>query len=377
MSRYGYDSDRRHGERDFERNGRYGYDYQRYSGYQPDDRDYRDGFDDARREADWIGYPVLLKAAAGGGGRGMVIANNGDEAAAGFERASAEAVAAFGDGTMFMERFVPEARHVEVQLMGDGKGKVVHFGERDCSVQRRYQKLIEEAPCAAMSDALRAKLLADPYFKDVPSMQAAEGKTALLFHAKDDLPEIRREVFALVQRHPIHFSAIVRDKRRVLAYVRRRNETDSAYHYNPNELYDFMVRRLFKQRLHRHGAYRVCFARRGNADRTAALTEALQTTRQRFTAEKGIASEAPIEVVPTAPIRETALQAVDYFLWAVQRTFDKHEDRFLSLLWPQCGLIIDADDTREKGYGRYYTKQKPLTAAALKEAEGYRSESPR
>ena len=113
---------------------------------------------DARREGDRIGYPVLLKASAGGGGRGMVIANNGDEAAAGFERASAEAVAAFGDGTLFMERFVPEARHVEVQLMGDGKGNVVHFGERDCSVQRRYQKLIEEAPCAAMSDDLRAKL---------------------------------------------------------------------------------------------------------------------------------------------------------------------------------------------------------------------------
>jgi len=113
---------------------------------------------DARREGDRIGYPVLLKAAAGGGGRGMVIAHNGDEAAAGYERASAEAVAAFGDGTLFMERFVPEARHVEVQLMGDGKGGVVHFGERDCSVQRRYQKLVEEAPCAAMSDELRAKL---------------------------------------------------------------------------------------------------------------------------------------------------------------------------------------------------------------------------
>lgn len=113
---------------------------------------------DARREGDRIGYPVLLKAAAGGGGRGMVIANNGDEAEAGFQRASAEAVAAFGDGTLFMERFVPEARHVEVQLMGDGKGQVLHFGERDCSVQRRYQKLIEEAPCAAMPDHLRAKL---------------------------------------------------------------------------------------------------------------------------------------------------------------------------------------------------------------------------
>jgi acetyl-CoA carboxylase biotin carboxylase subunit len=113
---------------------------------------------DARREGDRIGYPVLLKASAGGGGRGMVIANNGDEAEAGFHRASAEAVAAFGDGTLFMERFVPEARHVEVQLMGDGKGKVLHFGERDCSVQRRYQKLIEEAPCAAMPDHLRAQL---------------------------------------------------------------------------------------------------------------------------------------------------------------------------------------------------------------------------
>lgn len=113
---------------------------------------------DARREGDRIGYPVLLKASAGGGGRGMVIAHNGDDAEAGFHRASAEAVAAFGDGTLFMERFVPEARHVEVQLMGDGKGSVLHFGERDCSVQRRYQKLVEEAPCAAMSDALRAQL---------------------------------------------------------------------------------------------------------------------------------------------------------------------------------------------------------------------------
>jgi acetyl-CoA carboxylase biotin carboxylase subunit len=113
---------------------------------------------DARREGDRIRYPVLLKASAGGGGRGMVIANNADEAEAGFHRASAEAVAAFGDGTLFMERFVPEARHVEVQLMGDGKGNVLHFGERDCSVQRRYQKLVEEAPCAAMPDHLRKQL---------------------------------------------------------------------------------------------------------------------------------------------------------------------------------------------------------------------------
>ncbi len=113
---------------------------------------------DARRFAGDIGYPVLLKAAAGGGGRGMVIVNSPDEIEAGFNRASAEALAAFNDGTLFMERFVPEARHVEVQLVGDGRGEVIHFGERDCSVQRRYQKVIEEAPCVAMPDDLRAQL---------------------------------------------------------------------------------------------------------------------------------------------------------------------------------------------------------------------------
>ncbi|WP_066557540.1 acetyl-CoA carboxylase biotin carboxylase subunit [Croceicoccus bisphenolivorans] len=113
---------------------------------------------DAVKAAEQVGYPVLLKASAGGGGRGMVIARNPAEVEAGFAKASAEALAAFGDGTLFMERFVPEARHVEVQLLGDGKGGVLHFGERDCSVQRRYQKLVEEAPCAAMPDHLRKQL---------------------------------------------------------------------------------------------------------------------------------------------------------------------------------------------------------------------------
>lgn len=113
---------------------------------------------DAVRAAEEIGYPVLLKASAGGGGRGMVIAHNAAEVEAGFAKASAEALAAFNDGTLFMERFVPEARHVEVQLLGDGEGGVLHFGERDCSVQRRYQKLVEEAPCAAMPTHLRSKL---------------------------------------------------------------------------------------------------------------------------------------------------------------------------------------------------------------------------
>lgn len=230
---------------------------------------------------------------------------------------------------------------------------------------------------AADLDSLRRRLLSDPYFKDVPSMQPSHRKTALAFHAKDDLPEVRREVFSLIQRHDVQFSAVVPNKMDILAYVRRRNETDQDYRYRPNELYDYMVRRLFKERPHKHGAYRVCFARRGTADRTDALTRAIELARQRFASQHGIARNAAIEVTPVSPLQETPLQVVDYFLWALQRTFEKHEDRFLGMLWPQCSLVIDADNSREKAYGRYYTKRRPLTAAALKVAEGYRSKPPK
>ncbi len=108
--------------------------------------------------AEKLGYPVLMKASAGGGGRGMFVARNADAITASFDTASTEAQEAFGDGTLYMETYVENARHVEVQAVGDGKGRVVHFGERDCSVQRRYQKVIEEAPCALMPAKLRSEL---------------------------------------------------------------------------------------------------------------------------------------------------------------------------------------------------------------------------
>lgn len=114
--------------------------------------------EDARKAADDIGYPVVMKATAGGGGRGMFFAHGPKDIMASFGKASEEARAAFGDGSLYIERFVENARHVEVQVLGDGEGGVVHFGERDCSVQRRYQKLVEEAPCAIMPDELRADL---------------------------------------------------------------------------------------------------------------------------------------------------------------------------------------------------------------------------
>src|SRR5277367_4213656 len=108
--------------------------------------------------AEGVGFPVVTKASAGGGGRGMVVARDARALADGFERASIEAKEAFGDGTLYIERFVERARHVEVQVLGLGDGRVLHFGERDCSLQRRYQKMVEEAPAAALPATTRARL---------------------------------------------------------------------------------------------------------------------------------------------------------------------------------------------------------------------------
>ena len=105
-----------------------------------------------------IGYPVLFKAAAGGGGRGIKIVHESDQLQSTFETAAAESLAAFGDDSLYMERFVGNGRHIEVQVLGDRFGNVVHLGERDCSVQRRYQKIIEEAPAHAVSEALREEI---------------------------------------------------------------------------------------------------------------------------------------------------------------------------------------------------------------------------
>jgi acetyl-CoA carboxylase biotin carboxylase subunit len=116
--------------------------------------------DEALAAADEVGYPVFLKAAAGGGGRGIRSVTTPDELRTGFPRASAEAEAAFGDGAMYLEKQIERPRHVEVQVLADEHGSVVHLFERECSIQRRKQKLIEEAPSPSISEAVREGLCA-------------------------------------------------------------------------------------------------------------------------------------------------------------------------------------------------------------------------
>ena len=115
--------------------------------------------EEALKLAKEIGYPVILKAAAGGGGRGMRIVQNEANMFNAYLAAESEAISAFGDGTIYMEKFIDKPKHIEVQILADKYGNVLHVGERDCSLQRRHQKLIEESPAPTLEPETRRKLL--------------------------------------------------------------------------------------------------------------------------------------------------------------------------------------------------------------------------
>ena len=113
---------------------------------------------EAIKISDKIGYPVLIKAAAGGGGRGMKVANSREELSTALSTARTEAKAAFGDDAVYIEKYLGQPRHIEIQVLGDGKGNAVHLGERDCSLQRRHQKVLEESPSPALNVEARNKI---------------------------------------------------------------------------------------------------------------------------------------------------------------------------------------------------------------------------
>ncbi len=115
-------------------------------------------FDEARAIAGDIGYPVIIKAASGGGGRGMKVVNNEEEIESQMSQARSEAKAAFGDATVYIEKYLADPRHIEFQIFGDGKGNAIHLGERDCSLQRRHQKVLEEAPSPVITPEERDRM---------------------------------------------------------------------------------------------------------------------------------------------------------------------------------------------------------------------------
>lgn len=163
------------------------------------------------------------------------------------------------------------------------KGRVI-VGDESCSKFFVLGLLNLESPeiLSKELNELRQNVLKDPYFKGVPSIQPAQRKTALAFHAKDDLPEIRRDVFSLLIKQDVRFFALIRDKRRIVKLVQHHNQLKPGYRYHPNQLYDRCVSRLFRDRLHKDPAYRIVFARRGSSDRTDAFRRSLEQARDNF-----------------------------------------------------------------------------------------------
>jgi hypothetical protein len=268
-----------------------------------------------------------------------------------------------GDTPVTIHYFVDEAGTPTLFQQG---GKVI-VGEQGCSTYFFLGKLDVGDPVALDAEltALRAEILADPYYRGVPSLDPSRGKTAVQFHAKDDLPEIRAQVFHLLMQHDLRFSAVVRDKRKLVEQVQALNKADSTYRYRENEIYDDLVSHLFKSGFHEADRFRIVFAKRGNKDRTAAFQQAIENARASYEAKFGVkaASHAAIDV--SIPRLHAGLQAVDYFLWALQRFYerapDSADDRYWELVRPKARLVHDIDDTSEHSYGRYYTPDKPLT----------------
>lgn len=242
------------------------------------------------------------------------------------------------DNTQVDAAHAPGTHSYYVDEAGDpvlfnSKGQMI-AGQEGCSRFFILGKLEIMEP-NVLADALtnlRRRLLADEYFAGVPSMSPEKGKTAKLFHAKDDLPEIRREVFHLLKDQNVRFYAVARDKHTIVQKVLEHQKKQPSYRYRPNQLYDRCVPAMFENRLHQHEAYQIIFAKRGSRDRTEAFERGLLEAKTKFRQKWDIESTSPIEVAVSDPTRSTCLQAVDYFLWAMQRCFERGEHRYLDLL---------------------------------------------
>jgi len=266
-------------------------------------------------------------------------------------------------------------RHYFVDEAGDGNifnhRKELVVGQEGCSVFFILGLLDVVEPEQLENDVsrLRAELLADPYLSKVPSMQPGQRKTAFAFHAKDDCPEVRREVFRMLVQHDVRFFALVRDKRVIAQKVRGFHAHNPEYRYHPDQLYDRCISRLFRDRLHKDAGYTVYFSKRGNRSRTEALRRALEQARANFRHKFKVESTAPIEIRPATPAKMAGLQAVDYFLWALQRLYERGEERYWEYVAEKVSLVHGVDDTRNHEYGEYYHKRNPLTVAKCAKKE--------
>lgn len=267
--------------------------------------------------------------------------------------------------------FVDEAGVPEIF---DRKGRVI-IGKEGCSFYFMLGMLEADAPdkLAAALNGLREEMRKDPYFSSAESFDPARKKTALLFHAKDDLPEVRVKVFDLLRSFgsEIRFRAVICDKQIIRTREEERRNQQAGYRYNPDHLYDELARALFSKFSRMAVVYQLWIAKRGNKERNAALLQAIDDAEGDFARNFGF-SRGGLDrwkTTITNPKATVCLQATDYFLWALQRFYEPrmhpttgemtHEDRYLNAIIPQISQIHDLHFGPTQG--TYFTPGNPLT----------------
>ena len=215
--------------------------------------------------------------------------------------------------------------------------------------------------------ALRSRLMTHPRYKGIPSMQLKAKKTAIAFHAKDDYAEIREQVFELIQCFDIKVFVAIRSKAE-MADAAKADFRILGKKLQQNAIYDDLIMRLFKNLLHKADIIQIVIARRGKEAREEALEEAINQAQQNFEAKWKISSNSSILIEPAYPSQVVGLQVVDYYLWALQRLYEREEDQFFKPLAQKYRLIMDLDDKRNKGYGEWYSDRNPLTLEKLRGA---------
>lgn len=217
-------------------------------------------------------------------------------------------------------------------------------------------------------ERLRAELVADPYFKNVPSMQISAGRTAKFFHAKDDLPEVRREVMKLLPTLGVKCRVAVRRKESLV--VQARFAFQQGKKLSDADIYDGLASRLLKDSLHQADQNVVVFARRGKAERREALEQTIRRAKHNFNKKWGTDHDRPTSVLVDDSWNHAGLQIADYYLWALQRLFERGEDRFVQALADGFRLVMDLDDTRNHPYGEWYTAKNPILIEKIKPLVG-------
>ncbi len=214
---------------------------------------------------------------------------------------------------------------------------------------------------------LRSRLTTHPRYRNIPSMQIEAKKTAIAFHAKDDYAEIREQVFELIQCFDIKVFVAIRSKAEI-AEAAKADFRILGKKLQQNAIYDDLIMRLFKNLLHKADIVQIAIARRGKEAREEALEEAINQAQQNFEAKWKISSNSSILIEPAYPSQVVGLQVVDYYLWALQRLYEREEDQFFKPLAQKYRLIMDLDDKRNKGYGEWYSDRNPLTLEKLRGA---------